>query len=162
MDLFFTTITWLGSLYLLLPLSVLLCFLLLWAGKSGHVILIVLNMSVTIISVHVAKLMFRRPRPSTADLLVTMPSDWSFPSAHTAQATAFFMSVALIAFQTLPPAWANLVALLSLLLVGIVGYSRIYLQVHFVSDVLAGILLAAFIVSVTYLIAPILPWSQTK
>jgi undecaprenyl-diphosphatase len=162
MDLFFTTITWLGSLYLLLPLSVSLCFLLLWAGKSGHVILIVLNMSVTIISVHVAKLMFRRPRPSTADLLVTMPSDWSFPSAHTAQATAFFMSVALIAFQTLPPAWANLVALLSLLLVGIVGYSRIYLQVHFVSDVLAGILLAAFIVSVTYLIAPILPWSQTK
>ena len=137
MDLFFTTITWLGSLYLLLPLSVSLCFLLLWAGKSGHVILIVLNMSVTIISVHVAKLMFRRPRPSTADLLVTMPSDWAFPSAHTAQATAFFMSVALIAFQTLPPAWANLVALLSLLLVGIVGYSRIYLQVHFVSDVLA-------------------------
>ena len=91
MDLFFTTITWLGSLYLLLPLSVLLCFLLLWAGKSGHAILIVVNVSATILSVHVAKLMFRRPRPSTTDLLVAMPSDWSFPSAHTAQATAFFM-----------------------------------------------------------------------
>jgi len=91
-----------------------------------------------------------------------MPSDWSFPSAHTAQATAFFMSVTLIAFQALPPVWANLFALLSLLLVGIVGYSRIYLQVHYVSDVLAGIFLAAFIVSVTYLIAPILPWAQTK
>ncbi len=162
MDLFFTTITWLGSLYLLLPLSVLLCFVLLWAGKSGHVILIVLNVSVTILSVHVAKLMFRRPRPSTADLLVTMPSDWSFPSAHTAQATAFFMSVTLIAFQVLPPVWANLFALLSLLLVGIVGYSRIYLQVHYVSDVLAGMFLAAFIVSVVYLIIPILPWAQTK
>ena len=162
MDLFFTTITWLGSLYLLLPLSVLLCFVLLWTGKSGHVILIVLNMSVTILSVHVAKLMFRRPRPSTTDLLVTMPSDWSFPSAHTAQATAFFMSAALIAFQVLPPDWANLFALLSLLLVGIVGYSRIYLQVHYVSDVLAGIFLAAFIVSVIYLIISVLPWTQTK
>jgi undecaprenyl-diphosphatase len=162
MDLFFTTITWLGSLYLLLPLSVLLCFILLWAGKSGHVIMIVANVSATILSVHVAKLMFRRPRPSTAHPLVAMPSDWSFPSAHTAQATAFFISVALIAFQALPPAWANLVAILSLLLVSIVGYSRIYLQVHYVSDVLAGLLLAAFIVSVTYLIAPILPWAQTK
>ncbi|KAF5062505.1 PAP2 superfamily protein [anaerobic digester metagenome] len=162
MDLFFTTITWLGSLYLLLPLSVLLCFLLLWAGKSGHVFLIAVNVSATILSVHVAKLMFRRPRPSTTDLLVAMPSDWSFPSAHTAQATAFFMSVALIAFRALPPAWANLVALLSLALVGIVGYSRIYLRVHYVSDVLAGMLLAAIIVSVTYLIAPILPWAQTK
>ena len=162
MDLFFTTITWLGSLYLLLPLSLLLCFVLLWTGKSGHVILIVLNMSVTILSVHVAKLMFRRPRPSTTDLLVAMPSDWSFPSAHTAQATAFFMSAALIAFQVLPPDWANLFALLSLLLVGIVGYSRIYLQVHYVSDVLAGMFLAAFIVSVIYLIILVLPWAQTK
>ena len=162
MDLFFTTITWLGSLCLLLPLSVLLCFLLLWAGKPGHVILIVLNMSITILSVHVAKLMFRRPRPSTADLLVTMPSDWSFPSAHTAQATAFFMSAALIAFRVLPPVWANLFALLSLLLVGIVGYSRVYLQVHYVSDVLAGMFLAAFIVSVVHLIIPTLPWAQTK
>ena len=162
MDLFFTTITWLGSLYLLLPLSVLLCLLLLWAGKSGHAILMFVNVSATILSVHVAKLLFRRPRPSTTDLLVAMPSDWSFPSAHTAQATAFFMSVALIAFQALPPVWANLAALLSLLLVGIVGYSRIYLQVHYVSDVLTGMLLAAFIVSVTYLIAPLLPWAQTK
>ncbi len=162
MDLFFTTITWLGSLYLLLPLSVLLCLLLLWAGKSGHAMLMVMNVSVTILTVHVAKLMFRRPRPSTTDLLVAMPSDWSFPSAHTAQATAFFMSAALIAFRVLPPVWANLFALLSLLLVGIVGYSRVYLQVHYVSDVLAGIFLAAFIVSVTYLIAPILPWAQTK
>ena len=162
MDLFFTTITWLGSLYLLLPLSVLLCFVLLWTGKSGHVILIVLNMSVTILSVHVTKLMFRRPRPSTTDLLVAMPSDWSFPSAHTAQATAFFMSAALIAFRVLPPVWANLFALLSLLLVGIVGYSRIYLQVHYVSDVLAGMFLAAFIVSVIYLIILVLPWAQTK
>lgn len=162
MDLFFTTITWLGSLYLLLPLSLLLCFVLLWTGKSGHVILIVLNMSVTILSVHVAKLMFRRPRPSTTDLLVTMPSDWSFPSAHTAQATAFFMSVALIAFQVLPPVWANLFALLSLLLVGIVGYSRIYLQVHYVSDVLAGMFLAACIVPVIYLIISVFSWAHTK
>ena len=93
MDSFFTTITWLGSLYLLLPLSVPLCFLLLWSGKSGQAMLISLSLLINIISVHVAKLMFRRPRPSTAELLVAMPSDWSFPSAHTAQATAFFLSV---------------------------------------------------------------------
>lgn len=64
------------------------------------------------------------------------------------------MSAALIAFRVLPPVWANLFALLSLLLVGIVGYSRVYLQVHYVSDVLAGIFLAAFIVSITYLDSP--------
>ncbi len=86
-----------------------------------------------------------------------MPSDWSFPSAHTAQATAFFLSVSLIAFQVLPPVWATIFAILSLLFVGIVGYSRIYLQVHYVSDVLAGMVLAALIVSAVRLIISLMP-----
>ena len=162
MDIFYTTITWLGSLYLLLPLSVLLCLLLLGSGKSWQAMLISSSLLTTIISVHVAKLMFRRPRPSTTELLVAMPSDWSFPSAHTAQATAFFLSVTLIAFQILHPVWATLVALLSLLIVGIVGYSRIYLQVHYVSDVLAGMVLAALIVSAVRFIIPLLPWLHGK
>lgn len=158
MDLFFVTITWLGSLYILLPLSALLCILLLWAGKYGQVILISCSLLITIISVHAVKLMFRRPRPSTAELIVAMPSDWSFPSAHTAQATAFFLSAALIAFQFLPPVWATLFAVLSLLIIGIVGYSRIYLQVHYLSDVLAGMFLATLIVSTVRFIIPLLSW----
>jgi membrane-associated phospholipid phosphatase len=99
MDLFFVTITWLGSLYLLLPLSLLLSLLLLWFGKSGQAIFISFSLLITTISVYLVKLMFRRPRPFTTELLVAMPSDWSFPSAHTAQATAFFLSITLIAFQ---------------------------------------------------------------
>lgn len=162
MDFFFVTFTWLGSLYLLLPLSVLLCLLLLWFGKSGHAFFISFSLLITIISAHVAKLMFRRPRPSTTEILVMMPPDWSFPSAHTAQATAFFLSVTLIAFQSLPSIWANLVALLSLLIIGVVGYSRIYLQVHYVSDVLAGMVLAVLIVSGVRVIIPLLPWLQGK
>jgi membrane-associated phospholipid phosphatase len=162
MDFFFVTITWLGSLYFLVPVSGLLCLLLLWSGKSGQAILISFSLLITIISVHVAKLMFRRPRPSTTELLVAMPSDWSFPSAHTAQATSFFLSVTFVAFQVLPPIWATCVALLSLLIVGVVGYSRIYLQVHYVSDVLAGIVMAALIVSATELITRLLPWFWGK
>jgi membrane-associated phospholipid phosphatase len=162
MDFFFVTITWLGSLYILLPLSVLLCILLLWSGKSGQAILIIFSLLITTLSVHVTKLMFRRPRPSTTELLVAVPSDWSFPSAHTAQATAFFLSVTLIAFQILPSVWATHFAFLSLLLVGVVGYSRIYLQVHYLSDVLAGMVLAVLIVSAGRFIIPLLLWLLRK
>lgn len=158
MDLFFVTITWLGSLYILLPLSALLCMLLLWAGKYGQVVLISCSLVITIITVHAVKLMFRRPRPSSAELIVAMPSDWSFPSAHTAQATAFFLPVTLIAFQVLPPVWAAFVAILSLLIIGIVGYSRVYLQVHYLSDVLAGMFLATLIVSAVRFIIPLMSW----
>lgn len=87
------TITWFGSLYVLFPVSVLLYLLLLWSGKSGQAILISFSLLFTIIVVHVAKLMFHRPQPSTTERLVAMPSDWSFPSAHTAQVTTFLLSV---------------------------------------------------------------------
>jgi undecaprenyl-diphosphatase len=162
MAFFFVTITWLGSLYVLLPLSLLLCLLLLWFGKSWQAVFISFSLLITITSVYLAKLMFRRPRPSTTELLVAMPSDWSFPSAHTAQATAFFLSVTVIAFQMLPTVWAIFVGLLSLLIVALVGYSRVYLQVHYLSDVLAGMALAVLIVSGVRAIIPLLPLLQEK
>jgi membrane-associated phospholipid phosphatase len=160
MDSFFCTITWLGSLYLLLPISALISILLLWSGKIMQATLINFSLLITIFLVHVAKLIFCRPRPSTGEILVTMPSDWSFPSAHMAQGTAFFLSVTLIAYELLPPVWATRFAFVSLLLVGLIGYSRIYLRVHYVSDVLAGFFLAAFIVFAVRSALSFLPWFQ--
>jgi len=143
---FFMISTWFGSLYFLLPLTVLLCFMLSWHGNKAQALLIGLSFLITIVSVHVAKILIRRPRPLVTELLVEMPSDWSFQSAHTAQATAFFLSCTFVAFRMLPPLWAAMCAFVSLLFVSIVGYSRIYLKVHYVSDVLAGFLWAVIVV----------------
>ena len=162
MDTFILTMTWLGSCYLLLPLAACISLLLIWAGRSGQAILLSLSLIMTIVSVHAMKLMFRRPRPAITELLVPMPPDWSFPSAHTAQATAFFLALSLIAIRLLPPFWAGLIALLSLLIIGTVGYSRVYLQVHFISDVLAGMVLAILVVSAMQVVIPLLPWQQGK
>ena len=160
MDWFFTAVTWLGSLYLLLPLSLVFVFLLLWIGKGEQALVLGLSLFMTIISVHAAKLIFRRPRPAVADfdLLVTMPADWSFPSAHTAQATAFFFAITLIAFRLLPLFWAATATLVSVLVIGSVAYSRIYLHVHYISDVVAGLILAVFLVAVVAFVLPALPW----
>lgn len=154
MDTFFATVTWFGSLYLLLPFSILTCLLLLGAKRPQEAILLGLNLIVSVISVHAAKLLFRRPRPDSLGLLVPMPSDWSFPSAHTAQATAFFLSITLIAIRILPPFWAILTSLFSLLIVAGVSYSRVYLQVHYLSDVLAGLALAILVVLLVQAILP--------
>ncbi len=158
MDSFILTITWLGSGYLLLPLSACISLLLILVGRASQANLLSLSLIVTMISVHAAKLMVRRPRPIGIDLLVPMPPDWSFPSAHTAQATAFFLALTLIAMRTLPPFWAGFIAVFSLLIVAIVGYSRVYLQVHYVSDVLAGMILAMLAVLAVQLCLPYLPW----
>lgn len=154
MDSLFTFVTGIGSLSLLVPSSILLCLILLRIDRLQEAVLLGLSLTVTTIAVHAAKMIFRRPRPDATDLLVPMPSDWSFPSAHTAQATAFFLSLTLIAVRILPPFWALLTALCSLGIVCGVGYSRIYLRVHFLSDVLAGLALAVLLVLLIQAILP--------
>lgn len=152
-DSIFITITWLGSLYLLVPFSAIFSLFLLWAGRRPREILMLgLSLLVTVIVVHVAKLIFHRPRPDTLELLVPMPTDWSFPSAHAAQATAVFLSVAIIAIRSLPPVWGWIFAVASLLLIISIGWSRVYLQVHYLSDVVAGCVLAAIIVIAVHIL----------
>ena len=72
--------------------------------------------------------------------LVVLPTDSSFPSAHTTHVVAFILCVVLIIRRMLPE-WQFTAIAMALILVVAVATSRIYLQVHFSSDVLAGIVL---------------------
>jgi membrane-associated phospholipid phosphatase len=150
-DSFFLVVTWLGSLYVLSPAAVLFWLLsrqLNFVG--GHLPL--LGLVATAITVHLLKLLFRRTRPESLELLVPMPSDWSFPSAHSAQSAAFFLALALIATRTLSPPSAILCACGCLAITLAVGCSRVYLRVHYPSDVLAGFLLAVILVTGLHLL----------
>jgi len=143
MDLFFLTITWLGSLYLLAPLTLLLTAKLLSGQRHTDGLLLMGGLAGISLIVHLLKLLVARPRPPVEELLVSMPSDFSFPSAHTAQVTAFALACGLIFAKGLPPKealllWSGLGTLALL-----VGISRVYLKVHYISDVLAGVALAA-------------------
>jgi undecaprenyl-diphosphatase len=94
------------------------------------------------------KWLLGRPRPALYPLLVELPLSDAFPSAHTAQATAFFIVLAVIVRRNAPE-WAATVAVLSALAILGVALSRIYLQVHFPSDVLGGFVLAVVWLAVT-------------
>lgn len=140
LDGFFRAVTWLGSLYVLAPLVALLVVILLYVQKRGEALLLVVGVGGVALWVHLAKVLLARPRPALMEPLIAMPADSSFPSAHTAQIVAFVLCVALIARQTLP-AWQLAVALVAALLAAVVAASRVYLQVHYPSDVLGGIAL---------------------
>ena len=85
------------------------------------------------------KLAFHRPRPMWDDPLITLTTN-SFPSGHAAAATLFygFLSVYVVSHvKELSLRVACVVA--SVLMVALVAFSRMYLGVHYLSDVLAAV-----------------------
>jgi membrane-associated phospholipid phosphatase len=84
------------------------------------------------------KLGFRRERPFFPDPLAT-ESSFSFPSGHALVSLAVYGSIALVLARRLPSRGARAILLgFAGLLVLAIGFSRMYLGVHFLSDVLAG------------------------
>jgi undecaprenyl-diphosphatase len=151
LDSFFLAITWLGSLAVLLPLA-----LLVWwqqgDRKAGFVALARISSSAL---VHAVKLIAVRPRPEFFPPLITMPGDASFPSAHAMQATAF--ALAWLIRPGKSPALAE--SFILLVVVTLVCISRLYLQVHFPSDVVVGVIFATLWV---LLLRKLLAWWEYK
>ena len=84
------------------------------------------------------KLGFRRERPFFPDPLAT-ESTFSFPSGHALVSLAVYGSIALVLARRLRRRGDRILLFAATgLLVGAIGFSRIYLGVHFLSDVLAG------------------------
>jgi membrane-associated phospholipid phosphatase len=84
------------------------------------------------------KFAFHRQRPSFIDPIVTL-SSYSFPSGHTLASTVFYGTLAAFLMPRVKTAKRRVAILLAaLLMVILVGLSRIYLGAHFLSDVLAA------------------------
>ncbi len=86
----------------------------------------------------VLKFAIQRPRPDAALRLVDI-GGFSFPSGHSMAAMAFFGLLAWLTWRYVddPRRRAVLCALLCIMIVA-VGFSRVYLGVHYASDVVGG------------------------
>jgi membrane-associated phospholipid phosphatase len=88
-----------------------------------------------VLAVHLTKAAVDRPRPPH-ELVNTVGS--SFPSGHSAYATAY-VAMAVIAWRVIPGfARRALLVLGALLVAATVGLSRMYLRAHYWSDVAGG------------------------
>jgi len=151
-DGFFIVVTWAGSLFMLLPLTALMIGYLLYYKKNADISFLGLGFGGAVLLTYLLKVLIKRPRPEMFEPLVAMPADFSFPSAHTAQITAFCLCLLLIVGKD-RPLFYGLLCAVSITLIGCVAYSRLYLQVHFASDVMAGLLLSSlWVLAVTLML----------
>jgi len=131
-------VTWLGSVWLLAPCALVACFLLARAGRVTEAVALALGLLGAIAIADAAKALVGRPRPPVEHLQKVTGS--SFPSGHATQASAFWLSavLALRAARVRPRLVAG-AAVAAALVVVAVAWSRVYLGVHYPSDVTAGV-----------------------
>jgi undecaprenyl-diphosphatase len=105
------------------------------------------------------KLLFARPRPNVFPPL-TLETSFSFPSGHTMAAVAFYGLIAILLWRDHHYGWA----LLPGLWVPLVALSRIYLGVHYPSDVLASLAVGTIWLALILLFMPALTvyWNELQ
>ncbi|MBD8900142.1 phosphatase PAP2 family protein [Rhodanobacter sp. DHG33] len=96
-----------------------------------------------IISGELAKHIVKRARPFDGHAFV-VETGYSFPSGHSFMSMVFFGMLAWLLLRALLPRHHRIAVAVAVGLVTVVGISRVVLQAHYLSDVLAGYALGAF------------------
>lgn len=142
-----------GSTPSLVVIALLATAWLAWHRQRADALLVVLGSAVGLTLAPLLKLVFTRTRPPVAEHIVVVDS-WSFPSAHSLNSMAVIGLLTVLAFRERPGRlWRTLTAALGAFLVVLVGFSRVYLGVHWPSDVLAGWVGGALWITICFLIA---------
>jgi membrane protein DedA with SNARE-associated domain len=129
-------VTDLGSGYVVFPVAALAAAALAVTRRWTELCVLIAGMVLIVVFAHSIKDWTDRPRP--ADGLVEADSS-SFPSGHAAYATLYTWLAVTIAFRIVPGITRrSLVIFAGIAVTALVGVSRSYLQVHWLSDVFAG------------------------
>ncbi|HET8574807.1 MAG TPA: phosphatase PAP2 family protein [Candidatus Paceibacterota bacterium] len=149
----FAAITFLGEWWVVLGLSFLLVILFSQKERYRNIVVLVMSVIPTEIVVFLLKLFFPRERPPfhTYSAFTKMSS---FPSGHAAIAVSFYgMLLYVLLKNETRLKKRRLLKISGVLFIFSIGFSRIYLGVHYPSDVAAGFVVGSFFLSLAILIA---------
>ncbi len=132
-------ITFLGSWKFILLLNILILIKL---KLSKINILIIISSLSNLFIVEPLKLFIKEPRP----LLNTLETSFSFPSGHSYSAVTFYGLITYLLYKKYKHKYILLLGTIFILLI---AYSRLYLGVHYLHDIIAGIFLGLIWLTLT-------------
>lgn len=146
----FSAATWSANMLTITAIVLVAVAVLVWRCDHREALLVALIIASGAALGALAKRVAERPRPPVAAALVELPPDYSFPSGHTLAALLLWTVIAVAVLRVGRRGWVRaLVVVGGLLLVVLVGTSRVYLGVHWPSDILASWLLGVAWLAVT-------------
>jgi membrane-associated phospholipid phosphatase len=155
----FSATTWSASTLVVTALVLVAVAVLVWRCDHREALLVALIVASGTALGTIAKRVTERPRPPATAALVELPPSYSFPSGHTLAALLVWTVIAFVMLRVARAGWTRVLAVCGgLLLVVLVGTSRVYLGVHWPSDVLASWLLGVAWLSTT--LGAFLTWER--
>ncbi|MFZ1250519.1 MAG: phosphatase PAP2 family protein [Candidatus Microsaccharimonas sp.] len=137
-DALFLNLTHLGGSVFITGVSLVLLAYVLYKKQYHKALFVSLSMGGMITLNLLLKSFFERPRPDLWQWLVTETS-YSFPSGHATASMALALTILLVFWWT---KWRLAAIIVAGLFVFVVGFSRMYLGVHYLTDIFGGWLLA--------------------
>jgi len=135
-------VTALGSITLVVLFSVFtLMVLLVLRDRLGALQLLTASVGAGILTL-VAKNLIERIRPAEAQQLIVV-SGFSYPSGHSVSTSALYLTIAIIAGRYVQHSGARAAIFVAVSVLIMIGASRVYLGVHYPTDVVSGISLGA-------------------
>ena len=145
-------LTHLGATDVALPLGLLVAVVLYRAGDRPATVALVGSYTATQAVVTLVKVIVERARPDSAEALATA-GGYAFPSGHSATAVALYGALALIVARHGDARVRRAAIAAAVALSVLVGVTRVYLGVHYPTDVLAGWLLGGAVLAVVWWLA---------
>ncbi|MFP4142237.1 MAG: phosphatase PAP2 family protein [Thermoplasmata archaeon] len=140
----FALLTYMGNTLFLTATSLLIIYLLYRSGEKRLSYGFTGMMFLCGVAVFVLKFVIRKPRPTSEGIYYLA---YGYPSGHTAGAFTFFLGSYVFYFMLYKGEQDLFYLSLSLVLASIVAVSRLVLGVHYLTDVLGGLFLAATLIS---------------